>query len=91
MKFPVTRQSLQKYDIATEDLLNTFCKEFEQYFRYSKEKKFAWMNLQHRLSMHQREKNPDCLPRFIQRLKETFVGCDIIVDPLKTYIIVDWS
>lgn len=31
------------------------------------------------------------IPRFIDMLKETFIGCDIIVDPLKTYLIIDWS
>jgi hypothetical protein len=31
------------------------------------------------------------LPEFIELLKETFIGCDIIVDPLKTYLIIDWS
>ena len=31
------------------------------------------------------------LPPFIEKLKETFIGCDIIVDPLKTYLIIDWS
>jgi hypothetical protein len=31
------------------------------------------------------------LPVFIHLLKETFINCDIIVDPLKTYLIIDWS
>jgi len=31
------------------------------------------------------------LPQFIDTLKYTFVGCDIIIDPLKTYLIIDWS
>ena len=31
------------------------------------------------------------LPEFIELLKENFIGCDIIIDPLKTYIIIDWS
>ena len=31
------------------------------------------------------------LPEFIEILKETFIGCDIIIDPLKTYLIIDWS
>lgn len=31
------------------------------------------------------------LPQFIDKLKELFVGCDIIIDPLKTYLIIDWS
>jgi hypothetical protein len=24
-------------------------------------------------------------------LKDTFIGCSIVVDPLKTYLIIDWS
>ncbi len=31
------------------------------------------------------------IPEFIELLKKTFIGCDIIVDPLKTYLIIDWS
>lgn len=31
------------------------------------------------------------LPRLIDKLKETFLGCDIITDPLKTYIIISWA
>jgi len=31
------------------------------------------------------------LPEFIDLLKETFIDCDIIIDPLKTYLIIDWS
>jgi hypothetical protein len=27
----------------------------------------------------------------IQKLKENFIGCDITLDPLRTYIIIDWS
>ena len=32
----------------------------------------------------------DYLPRLIEKLKETFVGCDIIMDPLQTYIVIIW-
>jgi hypothetical protein len=31
------------------------------------------------------------IPPFIEKLKETFIDCDIIIDPLKTYLIIDWS
>jgi hypothetical protein len=31
------------------------------------------------------------IPRLVEKLKEAFIGCDIIVDPLKTYLIIDWS
>ena len=27
----------------------------------------------------------------VEKLKETFIDCDIIIDPLKTYLIIDWS
>ena len=29
--------------------------------------------------------------RLLDKLRETFIGCDIITDPLKTYLIIDWS
>lgn len=28
---------------------------------------------------------------FVQRLQELFIRCDIIIDPLQTYLIIDWS
>ena len=31
------------------------------------------------------------IDKLIDKLKENFIGCDIIIDPLKTYIIIDWS
>jgi hypothetical protein len=31
------------------------------------------------------------IERLIEKLKENFIGCDIIIDPLKTYLIIDWS
>jgi hypothetical protein len=31
------------------------------------------------------------IPLLVEKLKENFIGCNIIVDPLNTYIIIDWS
>ena len=31
------------------------------------------------------------IPILVEKLKETFIDCDIVIDPLKTYIIIDWS
>ena len=31
------------------------------------------------------------IDRLVYKLSEKFIGCDIIIDPLKTYIIIDWS
>ena len=27
----------------------------------------------------------------VEKIKEIFIGCDVIIDPLQTYIIIDWS
>jgi len=59
------------------------------------EKKFIWSNLQQKIDrINYRPTNfitLDDIPRFIEMVKNDFVGCAIIVDPLKTYIIIDWS
>lgn len=31
------------------------------------------------------------IPLLIEKLKETFIGCDISIDPSNTYLIIDWS
>ena len=31
------------------------------------------------------------IPLLIEKLNDTFIGCDIIIDPLKKYLIIDWS
>jgi hypothetical protein len=31
------------------------------------------------------------IPLLVQKLMDTFIGCKIIIDPLKTYLIIDWS
>ena len=42
-------------------------------------------------TLPQQQEFNQSLPEFIEILKETFIGCDIIIDPLKTYLIIDWS
>jgi hypothetical protein len=32
-----------------------------------------------------------CIPGILEKLKERFPDCRIDIDPLRTYIIVDWS
>ena len=60
------------------------------------EKMFIWRNLQ------QKSQPVYSVPgfgistifpitRFLEMVKGDFVGCAIIVDPLKTYLIIDWS
>ena len=78
-------------------ILESLCKEFERCMSSNiREKKFIWRNIgpikemSPGSSIGDMEKAP-YLPRFVEKLKETFVGCDIIIDPLKTYLIIDWS
>jgi len=33
----------------------------------------------------------DLINLLVEKLKDTFIDCDVIIDPLKTYIIIDWS
>jgi len=102
MKFPISREILQAFDYAKEqeelreeaiqkilaETLERFCTDFKQRMpSSSKEKRFIW----HSLNRVRFTFPKELLPQFIEKLKYTFIGCDIIVDPLKTYIIIDWS
>jgi hypothetical protein len=109
MKFPITRESLQGYDLAKIQeerkeeevqkrlglILESVCKEFDASMNSNiREKKFVWRNIHQIRQFYTPGFNTqldEFLPRFVEKLKETFVGCDIIIDPLKTYLIIDWS
>ena len=76
-------------------IIDGLCKEFKQAMpSNSKEKKFVWRGLDYITMMHHQDRNSakkDYIPIFIDKVKEVFIGCDIIIDPLKTYLIIDWS
>jgi hypothetical protein len=66
--------------------------------QYSRDKKFVWREITNsrRSSIYQPGNSyyipiDEYLPRIIEKLKCTFINCDVISDPLKTYIIIDWS
>ena len=104
MKFPITREILQIYDYKKvqqeqeEEAFQKFisqqleivCKEFERSFQGNcREKQFVWRGIQN-LNYHPKYRDRS-LTEFIEKLEELFIGCDIIIDPLKTYIIINWS
>jgi len=83
-------------------ILDGICNEFQRTMQLnSKEKRFVWRNLHllsspHMVQYHNgitssSSTKPLELTQFIEKLKGVFIGCDIIVDPLKTYLIIDWS
>lgn len=76
--------------------IENICKDFKQnMLSNSKEKKFVWRNLHLirgiNIYNNYQPKLDEYIPIFIEKLKEVFIGCDIIIDPLKTYLIIDWS
>ena len=74
--------------------LDGLCNNFKLFMPSNVEtKKFVWQEIQQIRSIGRVSKNKydEYLPQFIEKLKEIFIGCDIIMDPLKTYIIIDWS
>jgi len=91
------QEELKKDEIqkSLTQILDQLCKEFKQNMpSNSKEKKFVWRNI-NMIRQFQTtgipNKMDEYLPEFIDKLKEVFIGCDIIIDPLKTYLIIDWS
>jgi hypothetical protein len=77
-------------------ILEGLCKEFQQSMRSNnKEKKFVWRSINNITMMNhphsQYSSKKDYIPIFIDKVKEVFIGCDIIIDPLRTYLIIDWS
>ena len=98
MKFPITRETLQAFDPIKEredkiitDCLDSLCKNFEQSICMNYlNKKFIYNNISY-LQRTNEINSEKRFPRFIDKLKEIFIGCNIILDPLNTYIIIDWS
>ena len=97
MKVPFTRESLQAYDpeverrevIAAADaehiaqLTIDFCVEFKNQLKYTyKSRKYVWRKL-YLVRPH--------LDPFLENLKRVFVDCEVVTDPLKSYILIDWS
>jgi molecular chaperone DnaK (HSP70) len=80
-------------------IIEKLCNEFKMNIRSnSQQKKFVWQlnssNIHFNIRNHNSKFNytlDEYLPRIIDKVKEIFIGCDIIIDPLKTYLIIDWS
>lgn len=103
MKFPITKESLQGFNYAKEveeqaeetiqkeiaSVIQTLCKDFTMNLCANsgrndavREKRYVWRNLPRVARFYD---------KFIEKLGDVFVDCNFIVDPLKTYLIIDWS
>jgi len=76
-------------------LLENICTEFKKNMpSNSKKKRFVWylhglqqLHVRGIITMNFQEH----IPMLLEKLYEIFIGCDIVVDPLKTYLVIDWS
>jgi hypothetical protein len=133
MKFPITREALQGFDIEKDraertdiaidlhvnELVSDICGRLQQSIggiypkpntiwhsqdpshkvtqtKVMAEKRFIWDELEqiayplHTSGWDTVDKSV-VITRLVQKLEEKFIGCDIIIDPLKRYLIIDWS
>lgn len=106
MEFPITKERLQNYRtheaVAVETKqrvakeLQTICKEVETKVITTTERKYIYRIPSHviRPSFRQTPMLPqpkNILEELLTSIKNTFPDSTITIDPLQTYIIIDWS
>jgi hypothetical protein len=96
MKFPITRNELQNYNITIKKEAED--REFEHIFN-----SYVLSSLQNNIiqATHLNKTQAvahfpfqmpkTLLPKIIEKLREYFIDCKIIIDPLESYVIIDWS
>lgn len=106
MELPITREQLQNYrnyyaDFARKKQLETIAnqvyKGIQQIAIQNRETRFSYTvghNLQycsHTNGSSSASYRYLTVEEVMEFLKEKFIGCNIITDPLKSYILIDWS
>jgi len=83
-----------------DDIVSAICRVFEHMFPVCHKDKRFYYQLEHlklkTIPLFDEkgffvDKPGHVLKMLISKLKEKFIGCDISVDILETYIIIDWS
>lgn len=94
-RLDLKEEEIQK---SLASILEQLCNEFKESMpSNSIEKRFVWRQLNNIKRLQVKDYEGKCspvsfpLPQFIEKLKAIFIGCDIIIDPLQTYLIIDWS
>lgn len=107
MEFPITREQLQNYSSYYESVAKKRHLEFiasdvymglQQAAMQKGNMRFSYSTQQHKLQYYSTI-NSNSLADYrylsveevMEFLREKFIGCDIITDPLKSYILIDWS
>ena len=100
MEFPITRERLQNYKANEAQAVETkqrvskeikqICKDVEIVLLTSNERKYVYRIPPTNSPI--RYINPKGIVKeIIEALENTFIDCKIILDPLETYILIDWS
>ena len=94
----------ENVNMKISEIIKNICDDFEQNLQNNlNEKKFVWywdkgygINQIIRYSwgtdgLSESTTYIECKKNyFMERLRELFIGCNIITDPLQTYIMIDW-
>ena len=95
MELPITRENLRNYSILEardNNMINSGLTRLlnlvQMHLMKSTERRFIMknLNIEHITGVSER-----LIPEFIEKIRENFIDCDVIVDPLRTYLIIDWS
>jgi len=82
--------------------MKQICKDVEIIVLTTNERKYVYRNVAYIKRMHIESKMRiggnmaldkafNCLNELLEAIKNTFPDCIITIDPLETYIIIDWS
>ena len=96
MKFPITRNELRNYNFKIKKEAED--REFEHIFHSfvlsSLQRdiiKATHLNKTQAVANFPLQMSKTLLPKIIEKLREYFIDCKIIIDPLESYVIIDWS
>ena len=105
MEFPITRERLQGYmngeaqlnalKNGTANTIKQFCQDLERHVMMG-EKKFVYnFDVRHK-SLHPSSGRfgiaPNVIKKYIiQEIEKMLPDCTLTIDPLETYMIIDWS
>jgi len=90
----------QRIDEKISEIIKNICDDFEKNLLNNlNEKKFVWYGnidkiIQYNWGAYGLSKSTTYIQSkkndFMNKLRELFIGCNIISDPLQTYIMIDW-
>jgi hypothetical protein len=81
------------------DTMEQICKDVEKIVLTTNERKYVYkaaayfkhVKTEFRVGSGNSGRVYNCLKELLEAIKNTFPDCTIIVDPLETYIVIDWS